>query len=276
MSVEGFLATLVGKGRNTKALYKHVLEKFVDFCDKEPTLSNAQRYLAHCEEDLHYKPASLKTHAIVLRLFLRWLHPEDWEKIRSQIRPPKPSATKPVFASKEEIQRMDEAAMEAPRDRLVIRVLFATGIRVSELAGDERAGIPPLSIENIDWENRIVKVLGKGRKERFVLVDQLTLALMDQYRGERGEGPLINLSTRQVQRLIKSYAVKAGIKNAKLFSPHKARHSMAIRWVREGGDIESLRRILGHESLDTTKLYLDFEMDHVKAAYDKIFKKTKK
>jgi len=277
--IDAFLATLIGKSRHTRDLYRFVLEKFWLFCGKDPsliTIKDAQLYLANCEEKLHYAPASLKIHAIVLRLFLRYLHPEDWEKIRSQIKPPKPGHTKPVFASMKEIQRMEEAAMANPRDRLIIRILFACGIRVSELCGDEEAGIPPLLIENIDWDNRIVKVLGKGQKERFVLLDQMTVALVDQYRERRTEGPLVTLSTRQVQRLVKAYAVKAGLRLAKLFHPHSLRHSFAIDWIRKGGDIESLRRILGHESLDTTKLYLDFGMDQVKAAYDKIHRKTHK
>jgi len=151
------------------------------------------------------------------------------------------------------------------RNRLIIRLLIVTGLRVAELAS--------IRIEDIDFTNRMIHVWhGKGRKQRVVLVEPETLqALREFCRDRKAEDLLIGLKPRQIQNVVKRYAVAAGVKWAAHVSPHRLRDTFAVYWVRHGGDLESLRRLLGHNSLATTQRYLVFDFDEVRTKYDKIF-----
>ena len=156
------------------------------------------------------------------------------------------------------------------RDRLVLRLLYFLALRVSEALG--------LRLEDVDPVERMVKVchartpsgLPKAMKERFVPIDPETLRMIVEYAGTRNRGPLFTITPRQVQRIVKSCAKRAGILGWERVSPHKLRHSFAVNWVRCGGDIERLRRILGHASLNTTQIYLQFQFKDVREEYDRI------
>jgi len=154
-----------------------------------------------------------------------------------------------------------------PRNRLAIRLLIVTGLRVRELAS--------LRVEDVDLDNGQVYVWsGKGRKQRTVLVDPETLQILREYcQGQDPKSELIGLRVRQIQYIVRSYAIEAGVKWAEYVSPHRLRDTFAVQWVRRGGDLESLRRLLGHADLSSTQKYLVFEFDEVKAAYDRIWGK---
>jgi len=156
------------------------------------------------------------------------------------------------------------------RDRILLRLLYFCALRVSEALG--------LRIEDINPVERVIKVchavtpsgLPKGYKERYVPIDAETLRLIVEYAGTRNLGPLFTISIRQAERIIKKYAKQAGIPDWKRITPHKLRHSFAVHWVQSGGDLERLRRILGHESLNTTQIYLQFRFEDVRDEYDRI------
>ena len=151
------------------------------------------------------------------------------------------------------------------RNKLLIRMLIATGLRVAELSN--------LRIEDIDLENgQAIIWMGKGRKQRTVLIDPDTITLLRSFcQGKDPKGLLIGLKPRQIQNVVKHYAKAAGVRWAEHVSPHRLRDTFAVHWVRHQGDLESLRRLLGHNSLATTQRYLVFEFDEVKAQYDRIF-----
>ena len=159
-----------------------------------------------------------------------------------------------------------------PRDRLLLRMLYFLALRISEALG--------LRLEDVDPVERIVKIchaltptgLPKSMKERFVPIDHETLRLIVEYAGTRNRGPLLTLSIRQAQRLIKRCAKRAGIPGWERVTPHKLRHSFAVHWVQDGRDIERLRRILGHSSLETTQGYLRFQFKDVREEYDRFIK----
>jgi len=151
------------------------------------------------------------------------------------------------------------------RNKLIIRLLLVTGLRVAELS--------TIRIEDIDFSNRMIYVWhGKGRKQRVVLVDPTTLQMLNAYAGIRNpKDNLINLKPRQIENIVKRYAKAAGVRWAEHVSPHRLRDTFAVHWVRHQGDLESLRRLMGHSSLASTQKYLVFDFDEVKARYDKVF-----
>lgn len=173
----------------------------------------------------------------------------------------------------------DEKIMQAPtrlRDRLILRLFLETGVRCAELCN--------IRIGDIDFSRREILIRqGKGGKTRLVFIDFDALQLIKKYIGSRRTGPLFlsrtrktqkkkhgGLTTRQVQRIVKDAAIAADVRNAELISPHCLRHTMAIHWVQRGGDIESLRRLLGHSNLKVTQVYLNFDLEHVRAEFDRL------
>lgn len=181
-----------------------------------------------------------------------------------------------IFALKEkDIERIlrpenveiNKVEKSRDRNRLIVRVLIATGLRVAELAN--------LRVEDIDLENGEILVLsGKGGKTRTVLVDAQTLSDLKKFCQKRDpKGLLIGLKVRQIENIVKRYAIAAGVKWAEYVSPHRLRDTFAVHWIRGQGDLESLRRLLGHSSLSSTQKYLVFDFDEVRATYDRVFGK---
>jgi len=158
----------------------------------------------------------------------------------------------------------------APRNKLLIRLLIVTGLRASELAN--------LRIEDIDLENGSIYVWsGKGGKQRIVLVDPETVQMLRIYcRSRDSKSNLLGLRPRMIAYIVRRYAIAAGVRWAEYVSPHRLRDTFAVHWIRNQGDIESLRRLLGHASLQNTQKYLVFDFDEVKATYDRIFAKKEK
>jgi len=181
-----------------------------------------------------------------------------------------------IFALKEDdIQKIlsvshlekERALQTGPRNRLAIRLMIVTGLRVAELAS--------LKVEDVDLDSGMIYVWsGKGGKQRTVLVDPETLQILREYsQGRDPKDPLIGIQTRMIEYIVKRYAIAAGVKWAEHVSPHRLRDTFAVHWIRNQGDIESLRRLLGHASLQNTQKYLVFDFDEVKAAYDRIWGK---
>ena len=156
------------------------------------------------------------------------------------------------------------------RNRILLRLLYFCAMRVSEAVG--------LRIEDIDPVERVIRVchamtqsgLPKCGKERLVPIDTESLRLIQVYVGSRSMGRVIDLSIRQAQRTVKKLAKNAQIRDPERVTTRTLRHSFAIHWVKRRGDLERLRRILGHSSLATTQIYLQFVFEDVVDEYDRI------
>lgn len=169
---------------------------------------------------------------------------------------PKKAKRLPVVLSKQEVQRLISAGRSF-RDKLLISVLYATGLRVSEVSR--------LSWSDLDFERRQVRVSGgKGRKDRYVMLAEHLLPLLRQvWRFTRGEGYLFpaegqrstnrHLSTRTIERAVANARRLSGI--AKHVTPHSMRHSFATHLIESGTDIRFIQKLLGHTNLETTSLY---------------------
>jgi len=157
------------------------------------------------------------------------------------------------------------------RDRALLEVLYSTGTRVSELSG--------LDIESIDLIAGVVKVRGKGKKERMALLGgeaQKSLRIyLNEIRPSRkkdSRAVFLNkwgtrLSDRSIRRLIDKYVKKCGIEQK--ISPHSIRHSFATHLINNGADLRSVQELLGHKNLATTQIYTHLGSERIKKMYSK-------
>lgn len=158
----------------------------------------------------------------------------------------------------------------ARRDRALVEMLYATGIRVSELCG--------LDIDDLDRQRRVIRVLGKGRKERTVPYGVPAAEAVDAWLAVRGtwvtesSGPALFLGARGRRidpRVVRTlvYQVFGDEETGKRIGPHGLRHTAATHLLEGGADLRAVQELLGHSSLATTQIYTHVSNDRIKAAY---------
>lgn len=162
------------------------------------------------------------------------------------------------------------------RDRAIVELLYSSGLRISELTG--------LDVGDLDLAAQLVRVLGKGRKERIVPVGRKAVAALTAYLTARGapadDEPLFlnarkgRLTPRSIQRHLKTRLLTAGI--LKDISPHALRHTFATHLLDGGADLRAIQELLGHASLSTTQRYTQVSVDQLMAVYDKAHPRSKK
>ena len=162
------------------------------------------------------------------------------------------------------------------RDRAIVELFYSSGLRVSELTG--------LEVGALDMREKLVRVLGKGRKERIVPIGRKShealLAYLEARNLPDAEEPLFlnarggRLTPRSVQRNLKTRLIKAGL--IKDISPHALRHSFATHLLDGGADLRSIQELLGHASLSTTQKYTQVSVDQLMSVYDKAHPRSKK
>ncbi|QEM66705.1 tyrosine recombinase XerC [Geobacter sp. FeAm09] len=175
------------------------------------------------------------------------------------------------------------ALMEAPspdekyalRDRAVLELLYSSGLRVSEMTG--------LNVGDLDLSGGMVRVLGKGGKERIVPVGSRAAQAVREYLAQRGElagtGPLFlntrgqRLNRRSVTRIIDAHVLRVAA--FRRISPHTLRHTFATHMLEGGADLRSIQELLGHASLSTTQKYTHVGIDRLMEVYDKAHPKAK-
>lgn len=203
---------------------------------------------------------------------------------------PKIAQLIPVFLTVDEVFLLLETPNEndsfMSRDRAILELLYSTGMRVAELVSRD--------LEDLDFEDEILKVRGKGNKERLVPVGrpareavQVWLSRRQQLMQERAARGLVlekkalflngrgsRLTTRSVERMVRFYGERAGIPQT--VTPHALRHSFATHLLEMGADLRSVQELLGHASLSTTQRYTHLTLDHLAEVYDKAHPLAKK
>lgn len=196
---------------------------------------------------------------------------------------PKKEVYLPKFLSDKEMDKIFEVSTDnnsiEERDKLIIELLYATGLRVSELVN--------IKIKDIDMNNKTIKVLGKGSKERIVLYNNHTKDALSKYLSngyhelnKKNNNYLIlnkngdKLSDRYVRNIINKLVRKAGL-NIKI-SPHTIRHTFATDMLEEGADLVTVKELLGHESLNTTSIYTHITNEQIKKTYNMAHPRAKK
>jgi integrase/recombinase XerC len=198
----------------------------------------------------------------------------------ADIATPKLEKTIPSYLLVDEVFRLLERPERgkplALRDLAILEVLYSCGFRVSELEA--------LTLSSIDFDERLVTVIGKGNKERIVPIGRQALRAVRNYleatqslrqkNGDisRREPLFINfrgraLSGRSIGRIIKKYAIESGLTHD--VSPHSMRHSFATHLLDGGADLRAVQELLGHESLSTTQKYTHVSLDRLMEVYDK-------
>ena len=196
---------------------------------------------------------------------------------------PKVGKHMPVFLTVDEVFSLLEAPGKKDRfmlrDIAILELLYSTGIRVAELVSTD--------LLSLDFSSEMLRVTGKGNKERLVPVGrpaahavQQWLGLRDQLiadrsrRGRKVEKDALflngrggRLTTRSVERIVKAYGERAGI--PQIVTPHALRHSYATHLLEMGADLRSVQELLGHASLSTTQRYTHLTLDHLTEVYDK-------
>jgi len=194
------------------------------------------------------------------------------------IQTPKQDKPLPSFLSVDDVfHLLDGVKVKTPldaRDRAALEVFYSTGIRVSELVG--------LDWADIDFNLGIVRVLGKGSKERIVPIGSVALQTLRDYALEQrkkwnlpGKGAMpvfLNshgkrITTRSIARIVEKHLKKAGI--AVKMGPHGLRHTFATHLLNSGADLRVIQELLGHASLSTTQRYTHLNLDQLTAVYDK-------
>jgi len=231
----------------------------------------------------NYKKSTIARKLSSLRSFFYYLEKNDLgnRNPAADISTPKQGKYIPAFLPVDDMFRMlempDKDRPLGLRDLAIMEVFYSCGIRVAELAG--------LDISSIDFDQHLIKVFGKGRKERIIPIGKQALKAMRTYLeavdslrkkagGETGGSMPVfinfkghRLSTRSIGTIIKKYAKKCGIMAD--ISPHSLRHTFATHLLDSGADLRAVQELLGHVSLSTTQKYTHVSLDKLMEVYDK-------
>jgi integrase/recombinase XerC len=221
--------------------------------------------------------ASIARKLSAIRSFFRYLVREEIiaKNQIEQVSSPKLDRRLPSFLTQEEMEKLlnapDLSTPLGQRDRALLELLYASGLRVSELVG--------LTLEQIEIETNEIRVWGKGSKERVVLMGQPAAEALKDYinegraelRGDRKTKALFldrygqKLTERSVQRLLNQYAKKAGI--GKRVHPHLLRHTFATHLLDGGADLRVVQELLGHARLTSTQIYTHVTKGQARKVY---------
>jgi len=272
-----YIASEKGLAFNTVEAYQSDLKKFSTFLKSDGRFSSAEVNVNHMISFLsqlkngNFAPASLCRFLISIKVFFRFLCREGVLTANPALylESPKLWQLIPEVLSSEEISRLlkqpDVFIFEGARDKAILEVLYASGLRVSELCA--------LDIYQVD--DITLRVMGKGSKERVVPIGEEAIAAIDHYLkfrdGDRGNALFLNQRGKRITRvmvwkMIKGYAKNAGI--AKNISPHTLRHSFATHLLDNGADLRIIQEMLGHASISSTERYTHISKTQLQATFE--------
>ena len=234
-----------------------------------------RRFLAYLKEK-EFLRSTVSRKLACLKSFFKYLTREHLLNTNpaSGIATPKRERRLPSFLETKEVEHLLEAtngnSWEMKRDRSILETLYSSGIRVSELVG--------LNWEDVDLLSGLVKVRGKGKKERIVPIGSCASEAIKNYMdatasdSEHHSTPLFlnrsktRLTDRSVRRIILKCAKRAALKKG--ISPHTLRHTFATHLLDRGADLRSVQELLGHAHLSTTQIYTHVSAKRLREAYD--------
>jgi len=263
------------------ALADYLQESHGGACPKPGavTVLDLRGYVAGLHE-AGYAKTTIARRLACLRSFFRFGQREGWIRTNpaKPLRNPRKPRSLPHFLSTEDLGRLLEAPPNGKpmglRDRAILETMYSAGLRVSELVG--------LDQSDLDLEAGVVRVRGKGRRERLAPIGSYAAGALKRWlgvrtlgSGERGgpESPVFTnkfghrLSTRSVARMLEKYLHQTGLDSRT--TPHSLRHSFATHLLDRGADIRSVQELLGHKSLVTTQIYTHVSTAGLLAAYEK-------
>jgi integrase/recombinase XerD len=271
-----------GLSANTVASYRRDLMKFVEYADSRKLAAQqfdreTIRHFIRQLGDQGLQPRSLARHIVSLRNFFRFLHQDGQvlTDITAEIDSPQVGQSLPKSLSLEEVEALlnqpDPSKPTGLRDKAMLELLYATGMRVSEIIS--------LRLEDFDRHMGILRCLGKGSKERLIPVGKSALNAVETYLREgrskllkRGESPYLFVNHRGSKlsrvgfwKILSAYGRQAAI--AAPLTPHVVRHSFATHLLERGADLRSIQLMLGHSDISTTQIYTHVLKDRLKQVY---------
>lgn len=271
--------------------YNSDIVKYFDYCKdnninyKNIKYMEARNYLVYLYEELNEKAVTVSRKISALRSFYHYLKKNNIveNNVFKLLNLPKKERKLPVFFEYNELELLfdvpDINTSLGQRDLLILELLYATGIRVSELVG--------IKVNDISMNENSIYILGKGNKERIVYFEDIAKEALEQYlkdgRRELNKKNSSNLflnnnggdlTTRGVRDILDRIIKKTTM--SKNISPHMLRHSFATHLLNEGCDLISVQQLLGHESLTATSIYTHITNDRLKEVYYKNHPRAKK
>ena len=237
-----------------------------------------RRYLAHIKGK-GYSKRTVARKLASLRSFFKFLYKEGYLKSNpiTSLSTPKLDKKLPVFLDEKEAAKLVEVPKgrdeRSLRDRAVLETLYSAGLRVSELVG--------LNTDNLDFIGGVIKVYGKGKKERLAPIGEVAIRTIRDYLDKRRTGSravFLNrsgarITDRGIRRIVEKYIHLASLKEH--VSPHTLRHSFATHLLNKGADLRSVQELLGHSNLSTTQIYTHVTTERLKAVYEKAHPRAK-
>lgn len=237
---------------------------------KKVDYSLVRKYLVFLYEK-KYKNTTICRHISSLRSFYKYLLGNKLinENPMELISLPKKEQRLPNFLYYNDLEKLletpDQSTSIGLRDKLIFEILYSTGVRVSELVN--------IKVKDIDFENKSIRIFGKGKKERIVLFGDQALKLINIYLDQRGftsEYLILNnrgnkITTRGVDLIIHKNSLKSGLKNK--ITPHTMRHTFATHMLNDGANLLTVQELLGHENLKTTQVYTHVSNERLRNVY---------
>ncbi len=276
---------------NTITNYSDDICEYLDYIDSEGLdfrnilYSDIRFYLMYLKDTKKDNNSSIDRKLSAIRGFYKYLANNKVVKnnVFSLVSGPKKSKRLPRFFEYNELEELFDACdlgtSLGQRDRLLLEMLYATGVRVSELVN--------IKVSDIDEGGHSILVLGKGNKERYVTYGDYCSEILDLYLSDgylklntnkscylflnNNGGNLTDRGVRYIlDRIIKHTSIQKNI------SPHMIRHSFATHLLNEGADLLSVQKLLGHESIKATQIYTHVTTDRLKEVYFRSFPRAKK
>ncbi len=269
---------------NTIKTYKSIVNNFYKFLmgekdlyDDRRVLRSFKRYIQFLKRDKRVSQNYIYLVTVVVKKFLEYHN----IYILNEVKTPKRTKSLPKSLNETEVKNLINAVecnLHSPeeshgqkciklRNKVILALLYSSGLRISELVS--------LKSDDVDPDDRTIRIRGKGEKDRIVLFDEETKNLIKKYItfiGHEDDYLFLNrfgnpITPRYVQMMIKNYARQAGIK--KKVTPHILRHSFATHLLKNGVDIRAIQQLLGHSNLSTTQIYTSVDMQTLRNVYDR-------
>jgi tyrosine recombinase XerC len=274
---------------NTLSAYQTDLGQFIAFLRgqlgvKKLSVKNvdrlAIRHFLHHLRDRGVKGSTVKRKLAAIRCLMRYLCTREnlGSNPAASVRTPHMDKRLPSFLDVAEAERLvelpDKSAVGGLRDRAILEIFYSTGVRLSELWS--------LNVSDLDLYGEVVKVKGKGRKERMVPLGRMAAGAVKEYLPERagflkarnrpGETALLvnkfgkRLARRGIQRIVRRYLER--VSSLRQMSPHVLRHTFATHMLDRGADLRAVQELLGHASLSSTQVYTHVTTDRLRRVYN--------
>ena len=272
---------------NTVESYIRDLRFFLEYTNlkvDQISKKDIDNYILHVFKT--YNESSINRIVASIKSFYKYLSTyKGMVNVSEDVESIKRKKTLPKYLTIKEVDKLLDINLEKPfdyRNKAMLELLYASGMRASELIN--------LDVDNVDIVNMVVRVFGKGSKERIIPLSKISINYLDQYiniyreqmfvKNQKPTNALFlnnhgkRISRQGLYKMIGEIALKQGIK--KEITPHVLRHSFATHMIECGADIRSVQELLGHENVVTTEIYTHLANNFIKDSYNEYFNRSSK